>query len=121
MAEKYYKEALAENPQYYLSLIRLGKLYENRKQKAKAIEQFKAARSACNLCYEPTGALIMNYLSIGKHEAAISILKNYLAQTNLRESDKLRASKLLGMANKIKQNTNKKGIIAKKKAATFAN
>jgi Tfp pilus assembly protein PilF len=114
MAEKYYKEALQENPQYYLSLIRLGKIYDSKGKKALAMTQYKAARSSCNLCYDATGAIIMNYLSQGKTSTAISTIKSYLSQTNLRDVDKNRANKLLVMAQKIKRNTKKKANIAKK-------
>jgi len=115
MAEKHYKEALTENPQYYLSLIRLGKMYESRGKKTLAMTQYKAARSACNLCYDATGALIMNYLSLGQTQIAISTLKSYLSQTNLRDTDKARANKLLVMARKIRQNAPKKANMAKMK------
>jgi hypothetical protein len=90
-------------------------MYESRGKKTLAMTQYKAARSACNLCYDATGALIMNYLSLGQTQIAISTLKSYLSQTNLRDTDKARANKLLVMARKIRQNAPKKANMAKMK------
>lgn len=112
----YYRQALSENPHYYLSLMRLGQLHERQGQTQKAIAQFKTARSACNRCFDPVGGLAMNQLGQGKTRAAITTIKSYLRQKELRPEDQKRAQKLLQTARNIQKtmaDRAQKGMIAK--------
>lgn len=102
LAENYYKEALAENPQYYMSMMRLGAIYEKSKRTKLAIDQFRNARSTCNLCFDPISALSINYLNEGLKKNALVVVKTYLQQEKISERDKTRALKLLRLASRAK-------------------
>lgn len=100
LAERHYKEAIGENPQYYLSMMRLGALYESTNRRDLAILQFRNARSVCNLCFDPVSALSMNYLNQGQKKHALGVVKAYMKQERLNPADRSRATKLLQIASK---------------------
>ncbi|MFW7380304.1 MAG: tetratricopeptide repeat protein [Oligoflexus sp.] len=103
-AEKYYVKALADNPQYYLSLMRLGQLYEKTERPKMAIQRFLTARAACNLCFDPVNGLVMNYLAMKAPSRAVDTIRVFLQQKALSETDRERAIKLLSMTEGIAAN-----------------
>lgn len=99
-AEKFYLKALSQNPSFYISLMRLGSLYENTKQPKKAYTYFHKAKSTCPTCFDPVNALTMNYLAEGKTQKATQIAKSYLSQKELLPQDRVRGVRLLEMTQK---------------------
>ncbi|MCX6128963.1 MAG: hypothetical protein NTX25_07850 [Proteobacteria bacterium] len=95
MAEKYYKLAIETNPFYYLSLMRLGQLYERVKRYESAKIQFQKAREACMKCFDPVHALVAQYLAQKKSQEAMSLIQEYLADKELDAADRLKARKLV--------------------------
>lgn len=94
-AIKYYKKALAINPQYYLSLMRLGQVYEKMEKPVMALDQFKMARSVCNLCFDPVVGLVNNYQKLGRNREAGESIKLYLSQKQVTPENKTRAMSLV--------------------------
>ena len=92
-AVKYYKNALAINPQYFLSLMRLGQVYEKMGKPIMALDQFKMARSVCNLCFDPVLGLVSNFQKLGRSKEAVDS-KTYLSQKQLTPENKMRAMNL---------------------------
>jgi len=104
MAERFYLQALSDNPQYYLSLMRLGQLYEKTERPKLAIQQFLTARAACNQCYDPINGLVMNYLALKAPTRAMETIRVFLQQKEITQPDRDRAMKLLQMTESIASN-----------------
>ncbi len=119
LAEKYYTFALSENPNYYLSLMRLGQLYEKKRRYTLAQQTFLKARAACPLCFDPINALAMNYIASGHHRSAYLAIKRYLGDEQITQQNKSKAKKLLVMVRKISQARKQK--ISKKATKNVAN
>lgn len=110
-AEKYYLKALSQNPSFYISLMRLGSLYENTKQPKKAYTYFYKAKATCPTCFDPVNALTMNYLAEGKTQKATQIAKAFLAQKELLPQDRVRGVRLLELTKKaVKPESTPKAI-----------
>ena len=99
-SEKQYKTALANNPDFYISLMRLGQLYERTKRPKLARAQFERARKICDPCFDPVNALAMNQLAEGKAQVAIKLVKSYLANKEIAPQDRLRAIRVVELAQK---------------------
>ena len=99
-AEKYYKRALQDNPYYYISLMRLGAVYEQHKKVGSAYAQYLKAREACLKCYDPVQAMVQLQLRAGKAPLAMKTIQEYLANKELEPQDRAKAQQLLGSANK---------------------
>lgn len=104
MAERYYLQALSDNPQYYLSLMRLGQLYEKTERPRLAVQQFLTARAACNQCFDPVNGLVMNYLALKAPSRAMETIRVFLQQKEISQPDRERATKLLQMTESIATN-----------------
>lgn len=102
LAEKHYLLALQENPAYYLSLMRLGQLYEKSRRQAEAQQQFHRAREACLKCFDPIHALVSQYLSAGQGNHATNLLQEYLANKEVEAGDRNKARQLLAQTNKTR-------------------
>jgi tetratricopeptide (TPR) repeat protein len=94
-AEKNYVAALKVNPNYYMSLMRLGQLYERSNRSLQAVETFEKARRQCLVCLDPIKALFYNYRSIGKPTEGEMALRSFIAQSTITPIDKANAKKLL--------------------------
>ena len=109
-AERQYKRALLENPNNYISMMRLGQVYETMKKNHLARKKFNQARNACSICFDPVNALTQNYLRHGKKRKAINFLRKYLKIKQINQEDKIRAKRLLrtamrkGSANRRQKN-----------------
>lgn len=101
MAERFYSKALTDNPQYYLSLMRLGQLYEKTERPRLAIKKFLTARASCNLCFDPVNGLVMNYLALKAPDRAKDTIRLFLQQKDLTQPDRERAEKLLQLTESI--------------------
>jgi tetratricopeptide (TPR) repeat protein len=94
-AEDHYHEALKINPHFFISLMRLGQIYERTGRHPKAIETFLAASKVCQVCFDPVHALSMNQKAAGRNKEALTTLKRYAAQTNIADGDRAKADHLI--------------------------
>ncbi len=95
LAEKYYKIAIETNPYYYLSLMRLGQLYERTRNPDLAQAQFIRAREACTKCFDPVFALVTQFINKGEAPKAMTLIQEYLADKELDAADRMKARKLM--------------------------
>ena len=98
VAEKYYKLAIESNPFYYLSLMRLGQLFEKARRQPEAQKQYERAHEACMRCFDPIQALVTQQLQSGKAPAAMTLIQEYLAEKELDNADRIKARKLMATA-----------------------
>lgn len=103
LAEKYYKLALAENPYYYISLMRLGAVYEGTKKAGSAYQQYLKAREACLKCFDPVNAAVQLQLRSGKPQLALKTIQSYLDNKDLDSADRMKAQQLMTSANRSVQ------------------
>lgn len=99
-AEKYYKLALQENPYYYISLMRLGAIYEQGKKAGFAYQQYLRAREACLQCFDPVNAAVQLQLKAGKPQLAIKTIQAYLQTKEINVADKAKAQQLMSTATR---------------------
>ena len=102
-AEKHYRVALGENPNYYLSLMRLGKIYELSKRRNQAVGIYKKAKSACPVCFDPINSLVMSEVALGRHSSAMNLLRTYAGNKEVSVSNRNRARKMMGIVQRIAQ------------------
>lgn len=105
-AKKYYLKALSHNPNFYISTMRLGQLYEKTGHPVKAKKRYLKAKKLCELCFDPINALTMSYFTTGHINRAIVTIKTYLKRKDILPNNRNRAVNLLKMAKKIKITTN---------------
>ena len=97
-AEKYYKRALNQNPNFYMSLMRLGKMKEQAKRFREAHKYYKRAHGLCTECFDPVGGIARSLMGLKKPSLAIKALGGYLRNKNTRKEDQNRAKKLIKSA-----------------------
>lgn len=95
-----YNKALDENPSYFLSNLRLGKLYEQKKRPHQALSAFQQAAKVCAVCYEPVREIAMFHLKAKVPDQAKKVLNEFLANKEVTAADKASAEKLLKLASK---------------------
>ena len=93
-AEHYYRKALAENPSYYLTLLKLGLLYRQQKRYDDAIIWLNKAKNFCRKCLEPVRYLSAVYVRTGKRQLAFSTVDTYSRQTGLNLQERRAAMAL---------------------------
>ena len=82
-AEHYYRKALAENPSYYLTLLKLGLLCRQQQRYDDAVIWLHKAKNFCRKCLEPVSHLSTIYVHMGKQQLAFSTVDTYSRQTGL--------------------------------------
>ncbi len=82
-AEHYYRQALAENPSYYLTLLKLGLLYHQQQRYDDALIWLNKAKNFCRKCLEPVRHLSDVYMHMGKRQQAFATIDTYSRQTEL--------------------------------------
>lgn len=82
-AERYYRKALAENPSYYLTLLKLGLLYRQQQRYDDALVWLNKAKNFCRKCLEPVRHLSHLYVRLGKRQQAFVTVDTYSRQTEL--------------------------------------
>ena len=87
-AEHYYRKALAENPSYYLTLLKLGLLYRQQQRYDNAIIWLNKAKNFCRKCLEPVHHLSGIYLRTGKRQRAFVTVDTYSRQTGLNQQER---------------------------------
>ncbi|MES2745368.1 MAG: tetratricopeptide repeat protein [Bdellovibrionota bacterium] len=103
LAEKYYKIATEENPYFYISLMRLGAIYEQNKKAGFAYQQYLKAREACLKCFDPVNAAVQLQLRSGKAQLAVKTIQSYLDNKELDAADRMKAQQLMTSANRSVQ------------------
>ena len=106
-AEKFYKRALRANPKFYISLMRLAQIKENKRQHKAARSLFKKAQKVCQVCYDPINGIAMTYIAQRQPKKAILILGRYIKQKAASKKDKKRAKQMISMAAKFSQKRRK--------------
>jgi Tfp pilus assembly protein PilF len=100
IAEKYYKLAIEVNPYYYLSLMRLGQLYERTRNTDLALREYQKAREACRKCFDPIHALVTQWVAQGDTPKAMALIQEYLTDKELDPAERMKARKLLASTSK---------------------
>ncbi|MBI2601990.1 MAG: tetratricopeptide repeat protein [Deltaproteobacteria bacterium] len=95
-----YSTALDENPSYFLSNIRLGKLYDQTKRPRLALSAFQQASKTCVVCFEPVHEIVMLYLKAKAPEKAKKVLLDFVANKEVAKEDRESAQKLLKLASR---------------------
>ncbi|MBF0440307.1 MAG: tetratricopeptide repeat protein, partial [Oligoflexales bacterium] len=85
-AEKYYLKALKENPNFYITLMRVGQLYDRLNKPQKASQHYLRAKELCEECFDPVNGLIMNYLARSEADKATELLDSYLENKEISPS-----------------------------------
>lgn len=96
-AVSYYKKALHENPIYYLSSYRLGKIYKSFKKLKSAKLHFEDAKKSCRTCFEPIKELYLLEMDAGRYVSAARLLKGYLEQKDIPKNRKEEVKDLLSV------------------------
>lgn len=99
-SEGFYRQALKYNPNFYISMMRLASLYQNRQAYKKAKQLFSKAIQVCPTCFDPVNGLSSNFIAQGKPRIAIKVLQKYLASKEASEQDKKRALKAMTLAKR---------------------
>lgn len=96
----FYNKALNENPSYYLSNFRLGKIYQSLHQKEAARTAFESAHNSCKICFEPLNELCLIYINEGQFAKASDLLRGFLANKEITKEGREQANKLLSLSSK---------------------
>lgn len=96
----YYNLALDENPSYYLSNLRLAKIYQTLKQSLKARTCYEKAYQSCRVCYDAVSELSLIYIESGEYSKATSMLGEFLANKEISDQSREEAKKLLTLSNR---------------------
>ncbi len=102
-AEGYYKLALTNNPDFFISVMRLANINHNRQKYQEARKLYLKANRTCSVCFEPINGLAMTYLAESKPEKAILVLKKYLKSKDASEDDLKKAKDMMKMASKFRK------------------
>lgn len=100
-AIRYYNKALDENPSYYLSNLRLGKIYLRMQKKTLALSNFKKSMDICRVCFEPVNDVVMIHLEEGSYAKANEVLRQFLANKEISDESKNQANKLFLLTSKV--------------------
>ncbi len=100
-AVSYYTKAVNENPSYYLSHLRLGKIYQLERNRTSAKLAYEKAANACSLCFEPVQEASLIYLDEGNFKKASALLQHFLANKEISSDNRSQARSLLGLAQKM--------------------
>ncbi len=93
-AEYYYRRALAENPSYYLTLLKMGLLRFQQRRYEGAIAWLNKAKNFCRKCLEPIRHLSDAYVRVGKWRQAFSTVDIYSRQAGLNLQERRAAMAL---------------------------
>lgn len=104
----YYQKAIALNPNYYLSLLGLARIYKTKKLPDKSLSYYAQASQVCESCFEPVNEIATDLINQGKSREAVLLLEKFLAKQKEEEIDQQPAKDLLGLAKRISQRQAKK-------------
>ncbi len=100
-AIEYYTKALDENPSYYLSNIRLGKVFQLMNARDSAKLAFEKALATCAVCFEPVSEVCIMYFDEGNYAKASSLLQHFLSNKEISTENRSQAKSLLNLASKM--------------------
>lgn len=106
-AQKHYELALVSNPLFYISLMRLGHIYHNKRDYKKSRQLYRRAHKTCLECFDPINGIAMSFISQGQPTKAIVALRRYIKTQKASKVDSKRATDMIKMAQKF--NRSKKG------------
>ncbi len=95
LAEKWYLEAIEENPTFFPSHLELAKLYESTKRPAMAMKAYRRSMDYCLVCFEPVQALSTLYVKNNRFADARRVLMSFGRQEGVSPDDLKRASRML--------------------------
>ncbi len=99
-AEKFYKKAIVQNPNYYLSTIQLAHVYQKLKRDQTAIQTLKTAITLCETCFEPVKNLATIYMKNNNSDKAVAIITDFLTRKEVSPADQKNAARMLAMSQK---------------------
>ncbi len=94
----YYKAALQQNPVYYLSILRLARIYRQQNRLHDAQKTYEKAIYSCSTCYESVKELALLHLKNNKRSQAQGLVERYLKIPEVHPADKTKAQNLLQLA-----------------------
>jgi Tfp pilus assembly protein PilF len=97
LAEKWYEQAIEENPTFFPSHLELAKLYERTKRPAMAMKAYRRSIDFCLVCFEPVQALSSLYVKNNRYADARRLLINFGRQEGASPEDVKKASRMLKM------------------------
>lgn len=109
LAEKWYQEAIEENPTFFPSHLELAKLYEATKRPAMAMKSYRRSMDYCLVCFEPVQALSTLYVKNNRYADARRILISFGRQEGVSSEDLKRASRMLKTVTAGVPNGQRKG------------
>ena len=101
-AVKSYKKALKINPNFLLTLLRLGKIYKRLNKPRTSYRYFQKAGHLCPSCFEAINEIAVRQINIGKYAKAVKILKKFIRNKKNSEKNRADAKNLLSLANNIR-------------------
>jgi len=93
-AIKYYDQALSHNPNNYITLMQLGKLYERQQMDTQAINRYTEAASRCQACFEPRKYLAFLLIKTGQAKRAQEIINEFSRKPEVAAADRQQAALL---------------------------
>jgi len=97
----YYNAALRLNPNNYITIMQLAKLYQNMKQYKLSKKYFESAHRTCLRCYEPVRFIALEYVRVGNIKKAVSVLETYKSSQNTHQNDVQAANKLISKVSRL--------------------
>jgi len=94
-AEQWYKQALDENPAFFLSQLELARLYEKSNRPTMAIAAYRKSIDRCLVCIEPVEALASLYVQAGRFAEARQTVIQFEKVEGVSAQDRTRAQELL--------------------------
>ena len=87
-AMHYYRKALSENPSYYLTLLKVGLLQQQRGRYDDALVWLNKAKNFCRKCLEPVKHLVAIHLRNGRSQQAFTLVDTFSRQSGLSQEER---------------------------------
>ncbi len=109
LAEKWYQQAIEENPTFFPSHLELARLYETTGRPAMAMKAYRRSIDYCLICFEPVQSLTTLYVKNNRYADARRILVSFGRQEGASPDDVKKASRMLKMVTAGVPNGQRKG------------
>jgi Tfp pilus assembly protein PilF len=94
-AEKYYRAALKQNPNFYLSLMQLAGIQSRDGKSKSAIELYRRAQQSCSSCYDPVEAQAISFIKLNQPAFGRKLVEGYLRRKDIDSESRQRGEILL--------------------------
>ncbi len=94
-AEKYYRAALKQNPNFYLSLMQLAGIHSRDGKTKSAIDLFRRAQQSCSSCFDPVEAQAISYQQLNQQTAGRRLVEAFLRRKDIDSESRQRGEILL--------------------------